>query len=165
MVIIKKWARYFTAVLYQFFLLWWLRNNLRVRQTEVTIVDRLIMTILNLWDFSKVCCKMIFIPKHFFTHKLEMFDALIGWIFKLNKIFQFSESAKTENHYNILEKWSDEKWLLLGQWTSFFSLIRLWIKLFVSSSGSTRQYNSKWLLETISAMYLMSPQTLSIRFL
>merc|ERR1711962_1593740 len=25
----------------------------------------------------EIMCKMVFIPKHFFTHKLEMFDALI----------------------------------------------------------------------------------------
>ena len=30
----------------------------------------------------EVICKIIFLPKHYFTHKLEMFDGLIGRVIK-----------------------------------------------------------------------------------
>ena len=39
-------------------------------------------------------CKMIFIPKHFFTHKLEMFDALIG---RINNTDNFTMNYVADN--------------------------------------------------------------------
>ena len=69
----------------------------------------------HLLTITQVSCKMIFLPKHFFTHKLEMFDALIVWIIKL-KILYIIYSFQT-----VYSELSNSV-----NWHRFFTFMILW---------------------------------------
>lgn len=79
MINIKKWAKYSIAAHWQCYPLWWSRIWSAPHWSELNIT---LVGFIRYVDHFKVICKIIFLPKHYFTHKLEMFDGLIGLVIK-----------------------------------------------------------------------------------